>query len=30
MPDGTCEECSEYERAQDDGKKCGPDPCTDR
>ena len=26
--DGTCEDCPDWEKSQDDGKKCGPDTCT--
>jgi len=27
MPNGSCEPCNAYERAQDDGQNCGPDKC---
>ena len=28
--DGLCELCPDFERSQGNGKKCGPDVCSDR
>ena len=28
--DGTCKDCGDYEKSQNDGKTCGPDKCKDR
>ena len=29
MPDGTCEDCKQYTRSQEDGKVCDQDACED-